>query len=76
MVKCTLNLTPRLIRTKYLNFEGDKLTVVDCMGMIMIAVCATFRSLFIHVNNNEFTGMLNTTCVVRSNSEVHFIFVS
>ena len=31
MLKCTLNLAPRLIRTKNLNFEGDELTIVDCI---------------------------------------------
>ena len=31
MSKFTLNLAPRLIHTKNLNFEGDKLTVVDCI---------------------------------------------
>ena len=30
MLKCTLNSTPWLIHTKTLNFEGDKITIVDC----------------------------------------------
>ena len=29
MLKCTLNSPPQLIRTKNLNFDGDKLTVAD-----------------------------------------------
>ena len=31
MLKYTLNLAPRLIHTKNLNFEGDELTVVACI---------------------------------------------
>ena len=30
MLKCTLKSAPWLFRTKNLNFDADKLTVVDC----------------------------------------------
>ena len=38
MLKCTLNSAPWLIRTKTLNFEGDELTVVDCIYPEMFTV--------------------------------------
>ena len=60
MLKGILNLAPGLIRTKFLNFEGDELTTVDCIWPTTL-FCNTGRQVIGMVKKNRKIGI----CVAR-----------